>query len=59
MLGSTFKVQNVTYNQDYKLWTIKLVLCGENDYEFKDLFLSMKNSINEQPSITSLGLYQQ
>ncbi|UJR17650.1 hypothetical protein I4U23_004546 [Adineta vaga] len=56
MLGSVFKLQDMDYDEDDKLWIVKLVLCGENDNELKDVLISMKNDIIERPSLTSVGL---
>ncbi|CAF0837835.1 unnamed protein product [Rotaria sordida] len=56
MLGSVFKLQNIVYDENEKLWIVKLILCGENDNELKDVLKSMKSDIAECPNLTSLGL---
>lgn len=53
MLGAIFRIEHVKYDHHDKTWIGTLTLCGEDDYELRDLLKLMKNHIGTD--IPSLG----
>lgn len=42
MVGSIFCVNSITYNDQYRFWTIELILCSSDDSQLKQVLQSMK-----------------
>ena len=53
MLGSIFKIREVKYDEQGKIWTASLSLCNADDYELKDLMAHLKKEIGS--GFSSLG----
>ncbi|CAF1218704.1 unnamed protein product [Rotaria sp. Silwood1] len=56
MAGSIFRIVNVQkVSQDDPVWLIKLVLCGEEDYQLKEVFTSLKVELDDETDMGSVG----
>ncbi len=55
MLGSVFNIKDVYFNTTDEIWVIELELSDTNDGQLKDVYLSLKNEIGEEVSLSSLG----
>ncbi|CAF5161744.1 unnamed protein product, partial [Rotaria sp. Silwood1] len=56
MVGSIFKIQSVVEPESDGMWTIKLLLCSENDTELKELASYLQTDmLKYNPDLTSLG----
>ncbi|CAF1058520.1 unnamed protein product [Didymodactylos carnosus] len=55
MLGCIFRIDNVTYDDNDKLWILDLSLCSDDDFELEEVFSYMKKDIGEETSMITLG----
>ncbi|CAF2956753.1 unnamed protein product [Rotaria sp. Silwood2] len=55
MLGTIFKILDISRHENEKLWIIKMVLSGDQDNELKEIFETMKKQIPEETNIGELG----
>ncbi|CAF4393141.1 unnamed protein product [Rotaria sp. Silwood2] len=55
MLGSIFKIIDVSRNEEEKLWIVKLELTNEEENDLKLVFKYMKNEIPDETDLLSLG----
>jgi tetratricopeptide (TPR) repeat protein len=55
MIGSLFKISDVTYHEDTKIWIVQLVLASADVFELKPLFNAMKRQIGEETALLSLA----
>ncbi|CAF1162154.1 unnamed protein product [Didymodactylos carnosus] len=55
MLGSIFRINDITYDENDALWILNLNLCSEDDFELKELFAYLKKDIGEETSMVTLG----
>ncbi|CAF1178840.1 unnamed protein product [Didymodactylos carnosus] len=54
MLGAIFKIHDVAFDDEEKIWVIKLTMCRDNDHELKHVFDSYKRDL-EEANLVSLG----
>ncbi|CAF1545531.1 unnamed protein product [Rotaria sordida] len=56
MAGSIFRVVNVKKgSQDDPFWSIKLILCGEEDNQLKEVFKYLKDELDDETDMGSVG----
>ncbi|CAF1574127.1 unnamed protein product [Didymodactylos carnosus] len=55
MLGSIFRIQSVKYDQINYVWIIQLELSSENNHDLKELFDRMKEDLDDETDILTLG----
>ncbi|CAF1514666.1 unnamed protein product, partial [Rotaria sp. Silwood1] len=56
MIGSIFKIVDITRDENNKMWVIKLMLVNEEANDLKPLFETMKkNNIAQDTDLVSLG----
>jgi hypothetical protein len=56
MLGSIIHVNNVTKKENEGYWIIQLKLCGKDDHNLKDVFQQIKNKIEKETDLFSVGM---
>lgn len=56
MAGSIFRIVTVQKDsQDNRFWLIKLILCGEEDNQLKELFKYLKDELDDVTDMGSVG----
>ena len=51
MLACVFRIDNIYYDEQIKLWMVNLTLCSNDDEDMKNF----SSSTNEQNSLISIG----
>ncbi|CAF1473206.1 unnamed protein product [Rotaria sordida] len=57
MVGSIFRIENISYDDKINLWIAKLTLCSLDDPDIEDFSLSLKQELNGQNEFVSIGNY--
>ncbi|CAF3054440.1 unnamed protein product [Rotaria sp. Silwood2] len=57
MVGSIFRIDNISYDDEINLWIAKLTLCSLTDPDMKDFSSSLKKELNGQNEFVSIGNY--
>jgi tetratricopeptide (TPR) repeat protein len=56
MLGSIFRLERISHNDDDKVWIIQMTLCGDDEHELKQVLMYMKQQIgNGETNFRTLG----
>ncbi|UJR12274.1 hypothetical protein I4U23_016451 [Adineta vaga] len=56
MAGSIFRIIDVQKgSEDDPVWTVKLVLCGEEDNQLNEVFTTLKAKLDDETDMSSVG----
>ena len=55
MMGALFRIGEVKKDENDGVWIVQLYLANEGDYELKEMFSHMKETIGEETDLDSLG----
>jgi tetratricopeptide (TPR) repeat protein len=56
MAGSIFSIVDIQQGSEGNaIWTIKLVLCGEQDNRLNDVFINLKANLDDETDMVSVG----
>ena len=56
MLGSIFRLESVSRNDDNTVWIIRMTLCSDDEHELKQVLMYMKEQIgNGETNLRTLG----
>jgi tetratricopeptide (TPR) repeat protein len=55
MCGGVFKINDLNYDKNEKLWILKLDLCGESEMKYNDAYQLLKQDIGDYITIIDLG----
>ena len=57
MFGCVFRIDNVVYDENKKIWMGSFTVCSEKDSDYKAFNASLDNQVKEQNPFMSLGNY--
>ncbi|CAF1117100.1 unnamed protein product [Rotaria sp. Silwood1] len=57
MVGSVFRIDDISRDDKINLWIAKLTLCSLDDPDIKDFSLSLKQELNDQNEFVAIGNY--
>ncbi|CAF5135808.1 unnamed protein product, partial [Rotaria sp. Silwood1] len=55
MLGALFRIKEIYENDKEGIWIARVSLASEDDYQLKEIFSYMKNRIDDDTDLDSLG----
>ncbi|UJR24677.1 hypothetical protein I4U23_006050 [Adineta vaga] len=57
MFGCIFRLDDISFDEELKIWRGKLTLCGDNDSDMKDFLSTLNNELNGKSKQISFGTY--
>jgi tetratricopeptide (TPR) repeat protein len=57
MFGAIFRLDDVRFDKDLKLWQVQLTMCNDEDPDLKDFLSSINQKLDGQNKLISLGTY--
>ena len=57
MFGCIFRLGNVWFDEEHKLWRAQLTLCGENDDDMRSFKVNLMGELDGKSELVALGTY--